>query len=131
MALAARHRADRAMTFATLGTANAGWQCGRGHAWDDGVSAAQNVRCMRTAHRNDASSTPSGSGPLLRSGAGDCYPRAMLMRPRRCDGNARLDTAGTRKRRLPRDNGLQSACVGVCTTHRHRIARKAIVRDGR
>lgn len=47
MALAARHRADRAMTFATLGTANAGWQCGRGHAWDDGVSAAQNVRCMR------------------------------------------------------------------------------------
>ncbi|HEV7834569.1 MAG TPA: hypothetical protein VGP09_14470 [Caballeronia sp.] len=52
MALAARHRADRAMTFATLGTletANAGWQCGRGHAWDDGVSAAQNVRCMNCA----------------------------------------------------------------------------------
>jgi hypothetical protein len=48
MALAARHRADRALTFETLETletADAGWQCGRGHAWDDGVSAAQNVRC--------------------------------------------------------------------------------------
>lgn len=33
MALAASHRADRAVAFATLGThemANAGWQCGRG-----------------------------------------------------------------------------------------------------
>jgi len=49
MALAARHRADRALTFETLETANAGWQCGRGHAWDDGVSAAQNVRCMNCA----------------------------------------------------------------------------------
>jgi hypothetical protein len=49
MALAARHRADRALTFETLETADAGWQCGRGHAWDDGVSAAQNVRCMNCA----------------------------------------------------------------------------------
>ena len=49
MALAARHRADRALAFETLETANAGWQCGRGHAWDDGVSAAQNVRCMNCA----------------------------------------------------------------------------------
>jgi hypothetical protein len=46
MALAARHRADRALT---LETADALWQCGRGHAWDDGISAAQNVRCMNCA----------------------------------------------------------------------------------
>jgi hypothetical protein len=46
MALVARHRADRARA---LGAADAGWQCGRGHAWDDGVSAAQNVRCMNCA----------------------------------------------------------------------------------
>ncbi|MFT4433683.1 hypothetical protein ACMX25_09870 [Caballeronia sp. 15715] len=52
MTLAARHRADRATAFAALGTletANASWQCERGHAWDDGVSAAQNVRCMNCA----------------------------------------------------------------------------------
>ena len=49
MALAARHRADRALAFKALETADAGWQCGRGHAWDDGVSAAQNVRCMNCA----------------------------------------------------------------------------------
>jgi hypothetical protein len=49
MTLAARHRADRALTFETLETADVGWQCGRGHAWDDGVSAAQNVRCMNCA----------------------------------------------------------------------------------
>jgi hypothetical protein len=46
MALAARHRDDRALTFET---ADAGWQCGRGHAWDDSLSAAQNVRCMNCA----------------------------------------------------------------------------------
>ena len=46
MALAARHRADQAMTRELAG---AGWQCGRGHAWDDGISAAQNVRCMNCA----------------------------------------------------------------------------------
>ena len=49
MALAARHRADRALTVETLETAGAGWQCGRGHAWDNGLSAAQNVRCMNCA----------------------------------------------------------------------------------
>jgi hypothetical protein len=49
MALAARHRAERAVSFETLETADAGWQCGRGHAWDDGLSAAQNVRCMNCA----------------------------------------------------------------------------------
>ncbi|WP_158936047.1 hypothetical protein [Burkholderia sp. S171] len=49
MALAARHRADRALTLKTLQTADALWQCGRGHAWDDGVSAAQNVRRMNCA----------------------------------------------------------------------------------
>ncbi|OXC76336.1 hypothetical protein [Caballeronia sordidicola] len=49
MALAARYRADRALAFETLETADAGWQCGRGHAWDDAVSAAQNVRCMNCA----------------------------------------------------------------------------------
>lgn len=46
MALAARHRADRALSVETAGS---GWQCGRGHAWDDGLSAAQNVRCMNCA----------------------------------------------------------------------------------
>jgi len=25
------------------------WDCGRGHEWDDAVSAAQNVRCMNCA----------------------------------------------------------------------------------
>jgi hypothetical protein len=46
MALAARHRADRARA---LEADDALWQCGRGHAWDDGVSAAQKVRCMNCA----------------------------------------------------------------------------------
>jgi hypothetical protein len=49
MALAARHRADWASAFKTHETADAGWQCGRGHAWDDSLSAAQNVRCMNCA----------------------------------------------------------------------------------
>ena len=46
MALAARHRAERARALEAEGAL---WQCGRGHAWDDGVSAAQNVRCMNCA----------------------------------------------------------------------------------
>jgi hypothetical protein len=37
MALAARHRAERARALEAEGAL---WQCGRGHAWDDGVSAA-------------------------------------------------------------------------------------------
>jgi len=37
VALAARHRADRARA---LEGSDALWQCGRGHAWDGGVSAA-------------------------------------------------------------------------------------------
>ena len=46
MALAARHRAERARALEAEGAL---WQCGRGHAWDDGVSAAQNVHCMNCA----------------------------------------------------------------------------------
>jgi len=37
MALAARHRTDRARA---LEEDEAPWQCGRGHTWDGGVSAA-------------------------------------------------------------------------------------------
>jgi hypothetical protein len=29
--------------------ADAGWECARGHAWDDDASAAQNVRCINCA----------------------------------------------------------------------------------
>lgn len=45
LALAARHRSDRALSI----EAGANWQCDRGHAWDDSISAAQNVRCMGCA----------------------------------------------------------------------------------
>ncbi|SAL47015.1 hypothetical protein AWB64_04949 [Caballeronia sordidicola] len=46
MALATRYRTERA-TAASSTEAN--WECGRGHAWDDALSAAQNVRCMNCA----------------------------------------------------------------------------------
>jgi hypothetical protein len=46
MELAARHRAERAMALVGV---HDGWECERGHAWDDGISAAQNVRCMNCA----------------------------------------------------------------------------------
>jgi hypothetical protein len=46
VALATRYRTQRAVTSDSI---EAGWQCGRGHAWDDTLSAAQNVRCMNCA----------------------------------------------------------------------------------
>jgi len=45
MALAASYRTQRAATSDSA----EGWQCGRGHAWDNTLSAAQNVRCMNCA----------------------------------------------------------------------------------
>ncbi|AME25107.1 hypothetical protein [Burkholderia sp. PAMC 26561] len=46
-ALAERYRMERAAE--SSGSTEAGWQCGRGHAWDDALSAVQNVRCMNCA----------------------------------------------------------------------------------
>jgi hypothetical protein len=46
MALAASYRTQRA---ASMSDSAEGWQCGRGHAWDSTLSAAQNVRCMNCA----------------------------------------------------------------------------------
>lgn len=43
MEQAARYRAARAEK------PDAQWNCSRGHAWDDALSAAQNVRCMNCA----------------------------------------------------------------------------------
>lgn len=47
MALATRYRKERAAAMSD--STEAGWQCGRGHAWDESISAAQNVRCMNCA----------------------------------------------------------------------------------
>ncbi len=49
MALAERYRMERAAESSD--SAEAGWQCGRGHAWDDALGAVKKVRCINCASR--------------------------------------------------------------------------------
>jgi hypothetical protein len=88
MALVARHRADRARA---LEGDDAVWQCGRGHAWDDGVSAAQNVRCMNCATQAAYRAIESAGAGARRAvdigGLRGCrYALALGMRLRACLG---------------------------------------------
>ncbi len=94
-----------------------------GHAWDDGVSAAQNVRCTNCAsqrreqHTERLKALAEERGGRLLSAS---YVDAATALQWECAFGHSWDA----QPRLPHDDGVPSAGAGACTTRRHRIAKK-------